>query len=174
MSEATELARGPRTRAVTDPTGWSWLGPRPWVVRLAGAAVLVPGALVAALLTAVVPELPTALALGLIALLLVAAAIGGVAAWRFAHTRAGVSPIGLAVQRGAAPAQIAWRSVARIRVAEDGGPAAVRLAIEHDDRTVAVPLRLDPHVAASWLERAASLAPQGVHVDRIRAPVADE
>lgn len=167
MSRGDTLARGVRTHVVAERSGWVWARPRPWLVRGAGAVVAVPTVLVAALLAAVVPELPTAIALGLIALLLVAAAIGGLAAWRFGQTRVGVSPIGLAVQRGAAPSQIAWRSVERVRASAATGDAPVRLAIVHDDGETSVPLALEPDVAAAWLERAASLAPPGVRIDRV-------
>ncbi|QBI20248.1 hypothetical protein ER308_12190 [Egibacter rhizosphaerae] len=165
MTRSGVAARGPRTRAVTDETGWTWVEPRAALRRAAAAAVVVPGIVIAALLAAVVGQLPTLFSLTLVLLLLAAVVFAGRWLWRLASARAAVSPIGFAVQLGAAPTELAWRTVERVRASEPSAWGLVRVEIVHERQTTTVPVRLDRRVAAAWLGRAAELAPPGTDVD---------
>ena len=124
---------------VTEADGHTWLAASPWALRWRRAGLVGVLAVGVALAMPVVEGQGLAAGFALIAALLALAAWPSHRLWRAAHTRVGVGPAGVLVQRGARTRMLGWDSVdgleARASASGRGRRPPVAVSVAGDGQT---------------------------------------
>ena len=154
---------------VVQADGHTWLAPHPrslaWrrvvvgAVGISGTAIAIPVAEAQGL----------AGGLAVVVVTLTAAAGLLVAVWRGSHTRVGVGPAGVLVQRGARTRVLGWEAVDGIVSRVDKGAgrrARMVVDIAGDRRVEQVTLRVGEDEAARWRQAVAAHAPRSAKPER--------